>query len=175
MAVICPRCCNFKFRFITGGPSWQVHLYTEASRSQTIIVLRFHSGGLDRPSSHIVVLQFLTALNAVVDGRTVSLFNNPGKDVLVPTIEELVPKGKSSKGFFQKASDTVGYAFSANKYAVLPFQPSYGEQKKEPFKSDILTYTLGKAGMFPLSYVLPIATHVNQQNVIPCLIFNADV
>lgn len=124
-----------------------MHLYTEASRSQTIIVLRFHSGGLDRPSAHVVVQQFLAALNAIVDGQTVRLPHNPGKDALLPTIEELVPKGKASKGFFQKASDTVGYALSANKYSLLPFQPSYGEQRKEPFKTDILVYTLGKAGM----------------------------
>lgn len=123
-------------------------MYTEVSRAQTIILLRFHSGGLDRPSAYVVVRQFLTALNAIVDGQTVRLPHNPGKDALLPTIEDLVPKGKSSKGFFQKATDTVGYALGANKYALLPFQPSYGELRKtEPFKSDILTYTFGKAGI----------------------------
>ncbi|KAG0556437.1 hypothetical protein KC19_11G053900 [Ceratodon purpureus] len=125
---------------------FQVHLYVEESRSQTIIVLRFHSGGLDRPSAYIVVQQFFTALNAIVDGQAVRLSQNPGKDAILPTIEDLVPKGKSSKGFFQKGFDTVGYALSANKYALLPFQPSYGEQRKEPFRSDVLTFTLGKTG-----------------------------
>lgn len=109
-------------------------------------MLRFHSGGLDRPSAYAVVQQFFTALNAIVDGQGVHLPQNPGKDAILPTIEELVPKGKPSKGFFQKGFDTVGYALSANKYALLPFQPSYGEQKKEGFRSDLLTYTLGKAG-----------------------------
>ena len=110
-------------------------------------MLRFHSGGLDRPSGYIVIQQFLTALNAIVDGQPVRLPQNPGKDAILPTMEDLVPKGKPSKGFFQKGFDTVGYALSANKYALLPFQPSYGEQKKEQFKSDVLNYTLGKAGM----------------------------
>jgi hypothetical protein len=142
--------------FDLSGP-WQVHLYAETSRSQTIIVLRFHSGGLDRPSAYVVVQQFFTALNAIVDGQTVRLPQNPGKDAILPTIEDLVPKGKSSKGFFQKGFDTVGYALSANKYALLPFQPSYGEQRKEPFKSDILTYTLGKAGMMHQMLSLPVS------------------
>lgn len=123
--------------------AWQVHMYTETSRSHTIIVLRFHSGGLDRPSAYIASRQFLTALNAIVDGQTVGLPLNHGKDAILPTIEELVPKGKSSKNIFQKGFDTVGYALSANKYTLLPFQPSFGEQKKEKFKSDILTYSLG--------------------------------
>jgi hypothetical protein len=82
-----------------------------------------------------------------VDGQSVRPPHNPGKDALLPTIEDLVPKGSFSKGFFQKASDTVGYALGANKYALLPFQPSYGEQRKsEPFKSDLVSYTLGEAG-----------------------------
>lgn len=127
--------------------AWQVHMYTETSRSHTIIVLRFHSGGLDRPSAYIASRQFLTALNAIVDGQTVGLPLNHGKDAILPTIEELVPKGKSSKNIFQKGFDTVGYALSANKYTLLPFQPSFGEQKKEKFKSDILTYSLGTVGM----------------------------
>lgn len=128
--------------------SLQVHLYTEASRALTIILFRFHSGGLDRTSAYTVVRQSLTALNAIVDGQSVRLPHNPGKDALLPTIEDLVPKGSFSKGFFQKASDTVGYALGANKYALLPFHPSFGEKRKsEPFKSDLVSYTLGKAGM----------------------------
>jgi len=105
-------------------------------------------------------------LNAIVDGQTVRLPHNPGKDALLPPIEELIPKGKSSKGFFQKASDTVGYALGANKYALLPFQPSYGEQRKSvPFKSDILTYTLGKAGTCEQTSSLPWPSRISINNV----------
>lgn len=122
-------------------------MYTEESLRQSIILLRFHSGALDRPSAYVFVRQFLTALHSVMDGQSVRLPHNSGKDSLLPSIEELVPKGKSSKSFFQKATDTVGYALSANKYALLPFSPTFGEQRKsEPFKSDILTYSLGIAG-----------------------------
>lgn len=127
--------------------SWQVHMYTESFQSQTIIVLRFHSGGLDRPSASVALDQFLTALNSIVDGQPVSLPHNPGKDAILPTIEELVPKGKSSKNFFQKGFDTVGYALSANRYSLLPFHPNFAEHRKEKFKSDVLTYSLGKAGI----------------------------
>ncbi|XP_024360470.1 uncharacterized protein [Physcomitrium patens] len=125
---------------------FQVHMYTESFQSQTIIVLRFHSGGLDRPSASVALDQFLTALNSIVDGQPVSLPHNPGKDAILPTIEELVPKGKSSKNFFQKGFDTVGYALSANRYSLLPFHPNFAEHRKEKFKSDVLTYSLGKAG-----------------------------
>ncbi len=121
-------------------------MYSEPSKSQTIIIMRFHSGGLDRPSAITVVQEFFTALNATVDGAAPQLSGNPGTSVLLAPIEELIPKGKASKNFLQKGLDTVGYALNAKKYALLPFQPNYTDQRKEPFHSDFLTYTLGRAG-----------------------------
>jgi hypothetical protein len=121
-------------------------MYTESSRNLSILVLRFHSGGLDKPSASIVMQQFLEALNAIVDGQTACFQDNAGKYALLPCIEDLVPKGKASKNIFQKGMDTVGYALSVNKYSLLPFEPTYSEKKKETFKSDIVTYTLGKPG-----------------------------
>jgi len=111
--------------------------------------MRFHSGGLDRPSAVTVVQEFFTALNAIVDGAAPQLSGNPGTSVLLAPIEELIPKGKASKNFLQKGLDTVGYALNAKKYALLPFQPNYTDQRKEPFHSDFLTYTLGRAGKRP--------------------------
>lgn len=95
-----------------------------------------------------VTQQFFTALNAIVDGESPCLASNPGKDALLPPIEDLVPKGKASKNFLQKGLDTVGYALGASKYPMLPFQPSFTEQRKEPFRTDFVSYTLGKAGTF---------------------------
>ncbi len=122
-------------------------MYSEPSQSQTIIIMRFHSGGLDRPSAVTVVQEFFTALNAIVDGVAPQLSGNPGTSVLLAPIEELIPKGKGSKNLLQKGLDTVGYALNAKKYALLPFQPNYTDQRKEPFHSDFLTYTLGRAGI----------------------------
>ncbi|KAH8967046.1 hypothetical protein BDL97_03G057500 [Sphagnum fallax] len=146
---------NAPFLNSEGKPSlpldlFQIHVYSEPSQSQTIIIMRFHSSGLDRPSAVTVVQEFFTALNAIVDGAAPQLSDNPGTSVLLAPIEELIPKGKASKNFLQKGLDTVGYALNAKKYALLPFQPNYTDQRKEPFHSDFLTYTLGRAGTLDL-------------------------
>jgi len=129
------------------GPTavFQVHVYAEPSQGRSIIVLRFISGAIDRPAACTVSQSFITALNAIVDGQAPKLPEAPGKNELLPALEDLVPKGKS-KGFFQKGLDTVGYVANSSKFALLPFHSGFEGAKISDYKTDILSYTVGKDG-----------------------------
>ncbi|KAL3682332.1 hypothetical protein R1sor_000354 [Riccia sorocarpa] len=129
------------------GPTdvFQIHVYADSSESRTIIVLRLVSGAVDRPGAVIVTQCFLSSLNSLVNGKQLSLPEAPGKNELLPALEDLIPKGKK-KGFFQKGLDTVGYVASVGKYVLYPFHSGFSGAKISDYKSDILSYTLGKEG-----------------------------
>ncbi|KAL2652586.1 hypothetical protein R1flu_020714 [Riccia fluitans] len=127
------------------GPTdvFQIHVY--AGSSNTIIVLRLVSGAVDRHGAVVVAQSFLSALNAIVEGQKPQLPEAHGKNELLPTLEELIPKGKK-KGLFQKGLDTVGYVAAVAKYVLYPFHPGFSGSKISDYKTDILSYTLGKDG-----------------------------
>eukprot|EP00250_Pteridium_aquilinum_P020666 c24904_g1_i1 orf=679-2262(-) len=125
---------------------FHVLVYPNQSRHQTAIVLKLHSAALDRQSACIVVQEFLSKLNLAVEGR---LHHSPGQkseEGLPAPIEDLIPKGKASKGLLQKGMDAVGYAVNAKKYALLPFQPSFSGSGKTVFRSNVVSASLGKQG-----------------------------
>eukprot|EP00249_Psilotum_nudum_P014953 c25088_g2_i1 orf=208-1653(-) len=125
---------------------FEVHVYANPSRPQTVIVLRMHSAAFDRHSSDVVIQDFLTSLNAVVEGRQPMLPNNPATEALLPCMEDLIPKAKPSKGFFQKGMDAVGYAWSSKNYSLIPFNPAFSTLRSKQLESAILSYSLGIHG-----------------------------
>ncbi|CAM6128303.1 unnamed protein product [Calypogeia fissa] len=127
---------------------FRILVYTEHQEPTlgTLIVLKFNSGALDRPSAINISQSFFTALNAVVDGKVPMLPVAPGKNDLLPALEDLIPKGKAIKSLIQKGIDTITYAMSANKFSLLPFSSAYVESKHQVFRTDLLSYTLGKEG-----------------------------
>eukprot|EP00249_Psilotum_nudum_P014955 c25088_g3_i2 orf=208-1653(-) len=125
---------------------FEIHVYANSSRPGTVIVLRIHSAAFDRQSSCVVVQDFLAALNALVEGGGPKLLTNPGKDSLLPCMEDLIPKTKSSKGFLQKGMDAVGYAWNSKNYSLLPFNPDVSAVRSKHRESDILSYSLGTHG-----------------------------
>lgn len=144
---------NVNFLNSDGKPSpplhiFHVNVYVNQSRRQTVIVLKLHSGALDRPSGCLIAQEFLSTLNLAVEGR---LSSNRTKDVksedsLPLPVEELIPKGKASKGFLQKGVDAVGYAYSSKKYSLLPFEPSVNSFSKTTFQSNFVSASLGNQG-----------------------------
>ncbi|CAM6102935.1 unnamed protein product [Calypogeia fissa] len=152
LASIAKQELNAPFRNASGkisGPLdvFRIHVYTEQeSRRRTVIIIRINGGPLDRPSASNIAQSFITALNAVVDGKLPELPEAPGKDEILPPFEDLIPKGKAVKSLFQKGLDTVSYAMSANKFALFPFNSEFVEPKQPAYNSEILTYTLGKEG-----------------------------
>jgi hypothetical protein len=129
---------------------FHVLFYPNLSRKQTIIVLKFHSGVLDRQSSSVVSREFLSALSSSVGGTLLSSSDKKAianeEDSIPAPVEDLIPKGKASKGFLQKGIDAVGYAVNAKKYALLPFQPAFSSSGKSPFESNLVSISLGKTG-----------------------------
>ncbi|KAJ7514043.1 hypothetical protein O6H91_23G024200 [Diphasiastrum complanatum] len=125
---------------------FQIHVYFQKHHHQTIIILRFHSGAFDRHSSVVAAQEFLSSLNAAVDGKDAPLSTASDKNGVFPSMEDLIPKGKASKGFLKKGLDAVGYAVNSVKNSLLPFQPGFAAQKQQPFRSEILSYTLGISG-----------------------------
>lgn len=141
---------NTPFRAVSqkvSGPGEVFRIHVYADGLGTLIVLKFNSGALDRPSAINVAQGFFTTLNALVGGQAApQLVASPGKNELLPALEDLIPKGKAIKGIIQKGIDTITYAMSANKFALLPFSSGYVESKRPAFSTDILSYTLGKEG-----------------------------
>ncbi|KAI5059218.1 hypothetical protein GOP47_0026043 [Adiantum capillus-veneris] len=142
---------NVAFVNAEGKPSppvrvFQVLVYHSHSKHQTVVLLKLHSGALDRRSGHTVVEEFLGKLNLAVEGRlhhSQSAMSNEG---LLAPIEDFIPKGKASKGLLQKGVDVVGYAYNSKKYALLPFDANYNGASKTPFESKIVGVNLGKQG-----------------------------
>lgn len=145
---------NAPFRNASGkitGPVdlFRIHVYTEQeSPRRTLVILKFNGGPLDRPSAGNITQSFVTALNAVVDGNVPQLPDAPDKKEILPPFEDLIPKGKAVKSFFQKGLDTVSYAMSANKFALFPFSSGFVEPKHPAYNSEVLSYTLGKEGKY---------------------------
>jgi hypothetical protein len=126
---------------------FRIHVYTEQEAPiRTLITLKFNSGPLDRPSAFNISQSFITALNALVDGKVPRLPEVPGMNEVLPPFEDLIPKGKANKNLFQKGLDTVSYALSANKFALFPFSSGFVEPKDPAYSSEILCFTLGKEG-----------------------------
>ncbi|XP_057827028.2 uncharacterized protein LOC131038564 [Cryptomeria japonica] len=125
----------------------EVHFYRNSSMPQTIIVIRIHSGACDRTSCCVMVKHFLTALNAIVEGRKPEFPDSPGKNELTSPMEDMIPKGKADKGFLTKGLDVLGYALDSKKYSLLPFNPEFTKMPNNGcFMSDIVTYNLGREG-----------------------------
>lgn len=126
----------------------EVHFYKDSSSGpRTIVVIRIHSGACDRHSCFVITKQFLSALNAVVEGRQPEFPDGPGRHELLSSMEDMIPKGKADKGFFTKGLDAIGYALDSKKYSLLPFSPEFTKMTiKTGFMSDILTYRLGREG-----------------------------
>ncbi|KAH9289060.1 hypothetical protein KI387_033177, partial [Taxus chinensis] len=125
----------------------EIHFYRNSSEPQTVIVIRIHSGACDRFSCCVMVKHFLSALNAIVEGRKPEFPDGPGKNELPSSMEDMIPKGKAEKGFFTKGLDVLGYALDSKKYSLLPFSPEFTKMPiKAGFMSDILTYSLGREG-----------------------------
>lgn len=125
---------------------FNVLVYPNGSSRQTVIILKLHSAALDRPSAYIIAQEFLSKLNLAVEGRLYHASSKKSDDVLPAPIEDLIPKGKASKGILQKGVDAVGYAVNSKKYALLPFQPSFSGSGKTVFQSNIVCASLGKQG-----------------------------
>eukprot|EP01018_Ginkgo_biloba_P009226 Gb_29731 [translate_table: standard] len=126
----------------------EIHFYKDSTEPRTIIVIRIHSGACDRPSCFLIVEHFLSALNAIVEGRKTEFPDEgPGNNELLSSMEDMIPKGKADKGFFSKGLDAIGYALDSKKYSLLPFNPEFTKMSiKAGFMSDILTYNLGREG-----------------------------
>jgi hypothetical protein len=110
-------------------------------------VIRVHSGACDRHSCFVIAKHFVSALNAVVEGREPEFPDGPGRHELMSSMEDMVPKGKADKGFFSKGRDALGYALDSRKYSLLPFSPEFTKMSiKAGYMSDVLIYRLGKEG-----------------------------
>lgn len=127
---------------------FQTHVYANPTKALTVIILKLHSAALDRHSCNIVAQDFLVALNASVGGRSPHLPESSDAESLLPPMEDMIPKGKASKGLLQKGFDAVGYAVNSKKYSLLPFQPNFSgsSAKQVPFRSDVVSLSLGKEG-----------------------------
>ncbi|MCO5567292.1 hypothetical protein L7F22_020982 [Adiantum nelumboides] len=142
---------NVPFVNADGKPSpplrvFQVLVYHCQSKHQTILLLKLHSGALDRCSGRFIAQEFLGKLNLAVEGRLHYLQGTKSDEGLLAPIEDLIPKGKASKGLLQKGVDAVGYAYNSKKYALLPFDSGYTGTSKTPFQSNIVGVNLGKQG-----------------------------
>jgi hypothetical protein len=126
----------------------EVHFYKDSSSGpRTIVVIRVHSGACDRHSCFVIAKHFVSALNAVVEGREPEFPDGPERHELLSPIEDMVPKGKADKGFFSKGRDALGYALDSRKYSLLPFSPEFTKMSiKAGFMSDVILYRLGKEG-----------------------------
>ena len=56
---------------------------------------------------------FVSAMNAIVEGREPEFPNGPRRHELMASMEDLIPKGKEDKGFFTKGLDAIGYALDS--------------------------------------------------------------
>lgn len=129
---------------------FQVLVHHSHSKHQTVILLKLHSGALDRCAARNVAEEFLSKLNMAVEGRLHNPQGAKGEEGLLAPIEDLIPKGKASKGLLQKGVDVVGYAYNSKKYALLPFDSSFSGNGKTPFQSRIVGVNLGKEGTLEL-------------------------
>lgn len=126
----------------------EVHFYKDSSSGpRTIVVIRVHSGACDKHSCSVIAKHFVSALNAVVEGREPVFPDGPGRHELLSPVEDMIPKGKADKGFFSKGLEALGYALDSRKYSLLPFSPEFTKMPiKAGYISETLTYNLGKEG-----------------------------
>ncbi|KAH7306653.1 hypothetical protein KP509_22G023700 [Ceratopteris richardii] len=127
-------------------PLFQVLIYHNRSEHHTIILLKLHGAALDRTSARNVCQVFLDKLNLAVEGRLHQSKSVKGENALPAPLEDFIPKGKASKGFFQKGFDVVGYATNSSKQSLLPFSPEFSGATKARFESNIVGISLGREG-----------------------------
>ncbi|KAJ3677944.1 hypothetical protein LUZ60_001747 [Juncus effusus] len=108
-------------------PVFFTTVYESPQLDQFVLCLRFHTAACDRASAVSILKELLILMASEANGDETSI-----DDVALKAgIEELIPKRDSSKPFWMRGKDLLGYSINGLRSSTFQFEDTESERRTE--------------------------------------------